>query len=260
MKNTAHPRDFRRAIRAGLHDGPTAGHCEGYVQANLMILPQEHAADFERFCTLNPQACPLLAVGDVGSWTLPTLGDGIDIRTDVPRYTVYRNGKTSESLTDIVSVWCDDLVVFALGCSFSFEHLLLKHGLPVRHIELGGSAPVFLSNIDNTPSGPFGGKLAVSMRPFNTAQTIKAIEITSRYPQVHGAPVHFGNPGDIGIEDVSRPDFHGLSVVRNGEIPVFWACGLTPQVAVMAAALPFAIGHAAGHMLVTDLLIEKLLS
>ncbi|AQH01429.1 hypothetical protein A9R05_21610 [Burkholderia sp. KK1] len=260
MDKGTHPRDFRRIARAGLHDGPTAGYCEGYLQANLMILPREYADDFEKFCRLNPRACPLLAVGDAGSWALPTLGDDLDVRTDVPRYTVYRNGKYSESLTDLTGVWREDLVVFALGCSFSFEHLLLKNGLPVRHIELGGSAPVFVSNIDNVRSGPFGGKLAVSMRPFNAAQTIKAIEITSRYPQVHGAPVHFGNPGEIGIADVGQPDFHGLSVVRKGEFPVFWACGLTPQVAVMAAEIPFAIGHAAGHMLITDLSLETLLS
>jgi uncharacterized protein YcsI (UPF0317 family) len=260
MDNHTHPREFRSAARAGLCDGPTAGYCGGYVQVNLMILPKEFAGDFERFCALNPRACPLLAVGDAGSWSLPTLGDDIDVRTDVPRYTVYRNGNVSESPTDLVRHWRDDLVTFALGCSFSFEYLLLKNGLPVRHIELGGSAPVFVSNIDNVKSGPFGGKLAVSMRPFNAAQTIKAIEITSRFPQVHGAPVHFGNPCDIGISDVKRPDFHGLSTVRTGEIPVFWACGLTPQVAVMAAEIPFAIGHAAGHMLITDLPIEDLLS
>jgi uncharacterized protein YcsI (UPF0317 family) len=242
-------------MRAGLHDGPTAGYCEGYVQANLMILPKAHAEVFKAFCELNSRACPLLAVGEPGDWSLPTLGDDIDIRTDVPRYTVYRDGNYAESLANLNDVWRDDLVVFALGCSFSFEHLLLRNGLPVRHIELGGSSPVFVSNIDNV-----GGKLAVSMRPFNTVQTIKAIEITSRYPQVHGAPVHFGDPSAIGIADLSRPDFHGLSVVRSGEMPVFWACGLTPQVAVMAARLPFAIGHTAGHMLVTDLTIDSLLS
>jgi uncharacterized protein YcsI (UPF0317 family) len=254
------PSEFRRKVRAGKHDGPTAGYCEGYVQANLMILPQQYANDLERFCNLNPRACPLLAVSEPGSWLLPTLGDDIDIRTDVPRYSLYRNGNFSESLTELDRVWRDDLVVFALGCSFSFEHLLLKNGLPVRHIELGASAPVFISNIDNVPSGPFGGKLAVSMRPFTPGQTIKAIEITGRYPQLHGAPVHFGNPGSIGISDLGRPEFHGISVVRDGELPVFWACGLTPQVAVMAAKLPFAIGHAAGHMLITDLPIESLVS
>lgn len=260
MNKAITPGEFRQAARAGLHDGPTAGYCEGYVQANLMILPREHAAAFEQFCALNPRACPLLAVGEVGSWALPTLGNGIDVRTDVPRYTVYRNGAFAESLTDLNEVWRDDLVVFALGCSFSFEHLLLKNALPVRHIELGGSVPVFVSNIDNVQSGPFGGKLAVSMRPFKAAQAIKAIEITSQYPQVHGAPVHFGDPHEIGIADLRRPDFHGLSVVRDGEVPVFWACGLTPQVAVMTANLPFAIGHTAGHMLITDITIDRLLS
>jgi uncharacterized protein YcsI (UPF0317 family) len=260
LNATTSAAEFRRSARAGLHDGPTAGYCEGYVQANLMILPQEYADDFREFCNLNARACPLLAVGEAGSWALPTLGDDIDVRTDVPRYTLYRNGNFAESLTDLHRVWRDDLVVFALGCSFSFEHLLLTNGLPVRHIELGGSAPVFISNIDNASSGPFGGKLAVSMRPFNTSQTIKAIEITSRYPQVHGAPVHFGDPSRIGIRDINRPDFHGLSIVRSGEMPVFWACGLTPQVAVMAAKIPFAIGHAPGHMLITDLTVDKLLA
>ncbi|MDP9651015.1 putative hydro-lyase [Paraburkholderia caledonica] len=260
MNKSTTPRELRQAVRAGQYDGPTAGYCEGFVQANLMILPQEYAADFRKLCELNARACPLLAVSEPGNWTLPTLGEDIDVRSDVPRYCLYRNGRMAEPLTHLEEVWRGDLLVFALGCSFSFEHLLMSNDLPVRHIELGASSPVFISSIDNPRSGPFAGKLAVSMWPFKPAQAIKAIEITSRYPQVHGAPVHFGDPNEIGIADFNRPDFHGLSVVRDGEVPVFWACGLTPQVAVIAAEIPFAIGHAVGHMLITAMSVDQLLS
>lgn len=254
------PRQFRQLVRQGLHRGPTAGQCEGYVQANLMILPQHYASAFQTFCSLNAKACPLLAVGEPGSWALPSLGSDIDVRVDIPAYSVYKEGKLTETRTDLTDIWQDDLVVFALGCSFSFEFLLHSNKIPVRHVELNGSAPVYITDIPNTSFGPFAGNLAVSMRPLKPSDAIKAIKITSQYPQVHGAPIHFGRPGDIGIKDLDAPDFYGVTDVRAGEVPVFWACGLTPQVAVMTANLPIAIGHAPGHMLVTDMLLTDLLS
>ncbi|WP_434667281.1 putative hydro-lyase [Paraburkholderia sp. A3BS-1L] len=251
------PLAFRRNVRQGKFTGPTAGQCEGYVQANLAILPQAHAGAFRQFCELNDKACPLLAISNPGEWTLPTLGEDIDIRQDVPAYWIYRNGEKTEVVHQLVDVWRDDLVVFALGCSFSFEHLLLREGIPVRHVELGGSAPVYVTNRPNRPAGPFAGNLAVSMRPLAPADAIRAIEITSRYPGVHGSPVHFGDPSAIGIGDLGRPDFPGIADVRAGEVPVFWACGLTPQVALLGAKLDFAVGHAPGHMLVTDLRLDQ---
>ncbi|CAE6881133.1 MULTISPECIES: putative hydro-lyase [Paraburkholderia] len=254
------PSQFRRSVREGVHRGPTAGQCEGFVQVNLMILPQQYAVDFHWFCRLNDRACPLLAVGEPGSWKLPALGEDIDVRVDLPKYSVYRAGEPVQSCTDLNSVWRDDLVVFAIGCSFSFDFLLLSNNVPIRHIELNGSAPVFITNIPNVRSGPFAGNLAVSMRPLGPADAIRAIEITSRYPKVHGGPVHFGDPEAIGIEDIARPDFPGVSDLREREVPIFWPCGLTPQVAVMDAGLPFAIGHAAGHMLVTDIRLSDLMT
>ncbi|WP_233887984.1 putative hydro-lyase [Paraburkholderia flagellata] len=252
------PLAFRRNVREGKFSGPTAGQCDVFVQANLAIIPEAHAIAFRHFCEQNAKACPLLAVGNPGEWTLPTLGEDIDIRQDLTGYWIYRNGEKAAVAHQLQDLWRDDLVVFALGCSFSFEYLLLREGLPVRHVELGGSAPVYVTNLPNLPAGPFAGNLAVSMRPFKPADAIRAIELTSRYPQVHGAPVHFGDPTAIGIGDLGKPDFPGIADVHPGEVPLFWACGLTPQVALFDAKLDFAIGHAPGHMLVTDLRLDQL--
>ncbi|WP_213309119.1 putative hydro-lyase [Paraburkholderia sacchari] len=252
------PLAFRRKVRDGIFTGPTAGQCDGFVQANLTIVPEAHANAFQQFCELNAKACPLLAVSNPGEWTLPALGEDIDIRQDVPAYWIYRNGQKTEVTHQLLDFWRDDLVVFALGCSFSFEYLLLCEGLPVRHVELSGSAPVYATTLPNQPAGPFAGNLAVSMRPFKPADAIRAIELTSRYPRVHGAPVHFGDPAAIGIRDLGKPEFPGIVDVRADEVPLFWACGLTPQVALLDAKLDFAIGHAPGHMLVTDLRLDQL--
>ncbi|GLU31257.1 putative hydro-lyase [Trinickia caryophylli] len=247
------PYDFRKQIRSRTFRGPTAGYCGDYAQANLVILPSTHADDFLRFCVRNPKPCPLLGVGDRGDWRLPSLAKDLDIRTDVPGFNVYRDGVLSEQPDNIVDLWRDDFVVFALGCSFSFEQMLIEEGIPIRHIDEGVNVPMFRTNIANVPAGPFGGQLVVTMRPMTGAQAIRAVQVTSRVPSVHGAPVHLGSPEAIGIADLSRPDYGDPVEIREHEVPVFWACGVTPQTALEQARLPLAITHRPGHMLVTDI-------
>ncbi|MBK4737789.1 putative hydro-lyase [Noviherbaspirillum pedocola] len=252
MDLNRHPAEFRRLVRRGDFRKPTAGHGGNHAQANLAILPQQYAADFLRFCQLNPKACPLLGVSEPGDWRLPQLGADLDIRNDVPAYYLYREGRLAEELESLEAVWRDDLVTFAIGCSFSFEHVLLEYDIPVRHIEQGRNVPMFRTNIANGVAGPFGGNMVVSMRPLRAADAIRAIQITSRFPGVHGAPVHLGDPRLIGIEDLQRPDYGDAVDIAPDEIPVFWACGVTPQQAILSAELPFAIAHKPGYMLVTD--------
>lgn len=248
-----HPREVRRAIRSRAHTTHTAGLAPGYVQGNLCILPREHAADFLLFCQRNPKPCPLLGVAEPGDARLPALGEDLDIRTDLPRYRVFRNGKQDEDVADLRALWRDDLVSFVLGCSFSFEQALIEAGLPLRYVQEGKNVPMYRTSIDTVPAGRFRGKLVVSMRPFRPADAIRAIQITSRYPGVHGAPVHIGRPELIGIEDLARPWVGDPTEVRDDEIPLFWACGVTPQSVVLDAKVPLCITHAPGHMLVTDL-------
>lgn len=250
------PKELRSQIRRGIFRSPTSGQCPGYVQANIAILPAQYAADFAEFCRRNPKACPVLAVSEPGSFELPELGEDIDIRTDISGYVSFLGGKHHEELQNLSDVWQDDLVTFAIGCSFSFDHLLASAGLPVRHLEMNVVSPVYVTDVANESVGPFSGELVVSMRPMSVSQTIQAIEVTSRHPRVHGAPVHFGDAGAIGINDIGRPDFGEPVFIREQEIPVFWACGVTPQRAILSAQLPLAFAHKPGHMLVTDLLIE----
>ena len=251
MNSTATPLKLRRAIRSGEHTGNTSGMAAGFVQCNVVILPAENAGDFLRFCQLNPKPCPVIAVGDAGAAALPELGD-IDIRTDVPRYRVFRQGKMTEEVTDITALWRDDLVSFALGCSFSFEEALLADGLEVRNVTQGLNVPMYQTDIDCAEAGPFSSKMVVSMRPFKARDAIRAIQICTGFPAVHGAPIHLGDPGLIGIEDLERPDYGDAVQIHETEIPLFWACGVTPQVALTAARLPFAITHSPGCMLITD--------
>jgi len=248
-----HPREVRRAIRAGRHRGHTAGLAPGHVQGNVCILPREYAEEFRLFCERNPKPCPLLALSKPGDPRLPELGEDLDIRTDVPRYRVFRDGVQSEEVTDLRDLWRSDLVTFVLGCSFSFEEALMKAGLPLRYVEEGTNVPMYRTNVDTAPAGRFRGKLVVSMRPFKPAAAIRAIEITSRYPRVHGAPVHIGRPDLIGIEDLARPWAGDPTEVREDELPLFWAFGITPQSVVLEAKPTLCITHAPGHMLVTDL-------
>jgi uncharacterized protein YcsI (UPF0317 family) len=242
----------RGRIRTGAYTRHTSGLAPGYVQGNVVILPADLATDFLRFCQRNPKPCPLLAVSEPGHPTLPALGADLDIRTDVPRYRVWRDGALVDEPTDIVRYWRDDLVTFILGCSFSFEQALLDAGIPLRHVAMGRNVAMYRSSIATEPAGPFHGPLVVSMRPFTAAHAIRAIQITSRFPAVHGAPVHIGNPELIGIVDLARPDYGDAVPLAAEELPVFWACGVTPQAVVTAAQPAFCITHAPGCMLVTD--------
>ena len=250
--------DARRLVRAGAHTGHTAGMARGYVQGNLVILPANFAAEFATFCQRNPKPCPLLASSAPGDPRLPALAEDLDIRTDVPRYRVFRDGEAVDEPTDISDLWRDDLVTFVLGCSFTFEQALLSDGVPLRHIAAGCGVAMYRTNIDTVPAGRFSGKMVVSMRPFRAADAVRAIQITSRFPLAHGAPVHIGDPGLIGIADIDRPDEGDHVEVRDDEIPVFWACGVTPQVAVEQARPPICITHAPGCMVITDLPSSRL--
>lgn len=243
----------RALIRNGELDAPTAGMADGFVQANLAILPKEFAADFLDFCKANPKPCPLLGVSEPGDPSLPAVAEGLDIRTDVCGYKIFKDGRCVERVSDLKAVWRDDLVTFALGCSFSFEHALVDAGLPVRHIDCGCNVPMYKTGIATVPRGRFSGPLVVSMRPFKPADAIRAICLSDRMPLAHGAPVHFGDPAAIGIRDLARPEYGDAVPVAPGEVPVFWACGVTPQAVLENAKLPFAIAHDPGHMLITDI-------
>jgi uncharacterized protein YcsI (UPF0317 family) len=245
-------KEVRAQSRAGRFDGPTAGHGGAALQANLVILPGAVAPDFLRFCQANPRPCPLLAVGEPGSPKLPTLGD-IDLRHDVPRYRLWRDGVLVDEPTDIAQYWADDMVSFAIGCSFSFEDALTRAGIPVRHQAAGRNVPMYRTTVPTRPAGVFIGPLVVSMRPMPAADAIEAIAICQRFPLAHGMPVHLGDPAEIGITDIDHPDYGDPPDIQPGDIPVFWACGVTPQVAIAAAKPAIAITHAPGHMLVTDL-------
>ena len=250
--------EARQAIRSGRWSGHTSGTAPHYVQGNVVILPEALANDFLRFCQRNPKPCPLLAVSEPGDPGLPRLGADLDIRTDVPRYRVWRKGELVEEVTDIRALWRDDLVTFVIGCSFSFEQPLIDAGIPLRHIAQGKNVAMYRTNIQTVPAGPFHGPMVVSMRPMSPANAIRAVQVTARVPAVHGAPVHLGDPALIGIADLARPDFGDAVDILPGELPVYWACGVTPQAVVMEAKPDFCITHAPGTMLVTDLLDSEL--
>jgi len=251
MMSITSPSEARRIIRAGDYSSHTAAVAPDYVQGNLCILPKDMALEFAAFCQRNPKPCPLIGMGAPGDPSLPDLGD-IDIRTDVPRYRVFRDGKLVDEPTDIRKYWTDDLVTFVLGCSFSFELPILQAGIRLQHIERNTVVPMYRSSIDCVPAGRFKGKMVVSMRPFTPADAIRAVQITSRFPAVHGAPVHLGLPESIGIADIGKPDIGDPAEMRPGELPVFWACGVTPQVAIEAARPSICITHKPGSMLITD--------
>lgn len=252
--------EARLRIRAKQLQGNTAGMAPGYVQANLMILPKDLANDFLLFCQRNPQPCPVLAVSEPGNPMIPALGQDLDIRTDIPRYRVWKDGMMVDEPFEINSVWRDDLVSFLLGCSFSFEQALIEAGIPMRHIDCGSNVPMYRTNIQTDPAGVFHGPMVVSMRPMKPADVVRAVQVTSRFPRVHGAPVHIGLPHMIGIADLDKPDFGEPVEVNDDELPVFWACGVTPQSVAMAARPPFCITHSPGAMLITDLLNHRLAS
>jgi uncharacterized protein YcsI (UPF0317 family) len=243
----------RQACRVGRLSGATPGLALGFVQANLVVLPNEHAFDFLLFCQRNPKPCPLLDVTEPGDPEPKAVAPGADLRTDLPAYRIWRNGELVGEPTDIREHWRDDLVSFAIGCSFTFESALLEAGLPVRHIEQAVNVPMYITSRSCRSAGRFAGPLVVSMRPMTPEQAVAATRVCARFPRAHGVPVHFGDPSAIGIPNLSRPDYGDPVDIRPGEVPVFWACGVTPQAALALARLPFAITHKPGHMFLTDL-------
>jgi uncharacterized protein YcsI (UPF0317 family) len=245
-------RAARATVRRGEFRGPTSGLAPGNVQGNLAILPAALAGDFLRFCQLNPKPCPVLGVSAPGDWRIPQLADDLDIRTDLPRYRVFRDGVCIDEPCDVRAHWRDDLVSFVIGCSFSFEEALIQEGIELRHISQRTTVPMYRTTLATAPAGPFHGPMVVSMRPLKPADAIRAIQITTRFPAVHGAPVHIGKPELIGIADLDKPDYGDPADIRDDELPVFWACGVTPQSVVATAKPEFCITHYPGCMLVTD--------
>jgi uncharacterized protein YcsI (UPF0317 family) len=244
------PAEIRARFRVGLRV-PTASFAPGYSQANLVVLPRDEAADFALFARRNPRPCPLLDVTEPGS-PVTRLAAGADLRTDLPAYRVWADGQCVAEPDEVTGYWRDDLVAFLIGCSFTFDRTLATAGVPVRHVEQGRNVPMFRTSRDCEPAGRFAGPLVVSMRPVPAGLVVVAEEVTARYPDAHGAPVHAGDPGELGIADLARPDYGDPVEFQPGDVPVFWACGVTPQAALVQARVPFAITHAPGHMLITD--------
>jgi len=248
------PAQVRDQIQSGQWGKNTSGLASGYVQGNIVILPKAWADDFLKFATLNPKACPIVGMSEnPGDFLLPSVGDNVDIRSHVSSYKIFRDGEFKQEVSDITDFWQEDLVTFVLGCSFSFEEPLIADGLEVRNITENVNVPMYRTNIECQSAGPFSGTTVVSMRPMVPKDAIRAIQICSRFPSVHGAPLHFGSPEMIGINDISTPDFGDAVTIKEGEVPVFWACGVTPQVALEQAKPPFCITHSPGCMLVTDI-------
>jgi uncharacterized protein YcsI (UPF0317 family) len=253
MPVTTSAADLRAAARRGEWRGTTAGHCPAYQQVNLVILPSDVAAEFAAFCTRNPKPCPIIEITVSGDPEPVRSAPGADLRTDVPGYRIYRKGELAEKRTDIRDVWRHDLVAFLLGCSFTFEHALVEAGIPPRNVELGTDVSMPVSNIAGIPAGRFHGPMVVTMRPIPEAQVDRVRELSARYPHAHGAPVHVGDPRAIGIADLSRPEFGDPTPIYPGEVPVFWACGVTTQAVALKARVDFMITHEPAEMFVTDL-------
>ena len=250
------PAQVRARIRAGEVTGQTSALCPGYTQANLAILPRDWAFDFLLFAMRNPKPCPILEVLDPGDPYTKDIADHADVRKDLPRYRIYKKGVLVDEPTDITDAWQDDLVSFFIGCSFTFDHALVAAGLPVRHLEEGSNVPMYRTTRPNAKAGRLGGPLVVSMRPMPVELVDQAVEVSDRFGGAHGGPVHVGDPEAIGIADIGKPDFGDAVPIKEGEVPVFWACGVTPQAVVMEAAPPLAITHAPGHMFISDIKSE----
>lgn len=253
-----HPSKVRELIRQEQITSPTAGMSKGYTQANMAIMPKDIAYDFLLFTLRNPKSCPVLDVTEPGSSIPLLVAPKADLRYDLPRYRVYKKGVLSDEVLNLEKYWSDDLVAFLIGCSFTFESPLLDANIPIRHIEEGCNVPMYITNIECVPAGIFHGPTVVSMRPMTEKQAIRAIQITSRFPAVHGAPIHIGNPAAIGIKDINKPEFGDSVTIKPGEIPVFWACGVTPQAVAMAVKPEIFITHAPGHMFICDIKDEGL--
>lgn len=248
----ADARAARAAHRAG-SAAPTSGVAPGLTQANLIAVPADWAFETLLYAQRNPKPCPVLEVIEEGQ-VESALAPGSDIRTDIGRYHIWRDGELAEEVADARAAWDEhpDLVAFLIGCSFTFETGLVQAGIPIRHQELGRNVPMYRTSVDCVPAGRLRGEMVVSMRPIAADRVADAVQISGRTPAVHGAPVHVGDPASLGIADLSRPDFGDAPELRDGEIPVFWACGVTPQAAIMASKPPFAVTHAPGYMFITD--------
>ncbi|AMX83333.1 hypothetical protein GS3922_06360 [Geobacillus subterraneus] len=251
------PTEARRMIRNNEWIKPTAGVANGYTQANLVVLPKELAFEFLLFCQRNPRPCPVLDVTEPGSWVPNLVAPNADLRVDLPKYRIYRNGVLTEERTDIIDLWNEEMVGFLLGCSFTFEHALMNNGIPVRHIEESRNVPMYKTNIPCVKAGRFEGPMVVSMRPIRRKDVVRAVQVTSRFPSVHGAPIHIGDPEQIGIKNIHQPDFGDPVTIHEGEVPVFWACGVTPQAVAMEVKPEIMVTHAPGHMFITDLRDEQ---
>lgn len=251
------PAELRTLIRKGEWVKPTTGLAPGYVQANLVMLPRDQAFHFLLFCTRNPKPCPVLDVLEPGR-TEPGIAKGADLRTDLPKYRVYESGKLRSEMTDVSPLFHEEMVSFLLGCSFSFEAAMVAAGIPIRNMEEGRNVSMYITNRPCTPAGPFSCPMVVSMRPMTPEQAIRAVQVTTRFHLTHGAPVHIGSPEALGIRDLSKPEFGDPVTIRPGEVPVFWACGVTSTLAALSAKLPLVITHAPGHMFVSDLKDEHL--
>ena len=244
--------NLRSIIRVGGYTGHTAGLAAGYLQVNLAIMSADYALDFFRFCQRNPKPCPLVGVTNTGNRLLHTLGHDLQIDTDAPAYSIYEDGILMRSANDISDLWQEDMVGFAIGCSFTFEHAATKAGIEMRHVSCNKTVPMFRTNIETVEAGPFSGGMVVSMRPIKPADLDKVQEISAEFPLAHGAPIYVGDPAAIGIVDINRPDYGEAVPIEKDEVPVFWACGVTPQNAAISAKLPLFISHRPGAMLITD--------
>jgi uncharacterized protein YcsI (UPF0317 family) len=257
MHTPFNPQDLRELIRRREWTRPTSGQCQGRIQANLVMMPAALAFDFLLFCVRNPKPCPILDVLEPGIFE-PAIAPCADLRTDLPRYCVFENGRFKTEIEEVRGLALDNMVSFLLGCSFSFENAMLAAGLPIRNIEEGKNVSMYVTGRDCRPAGPFTSKLVVTMRPMTPAQAVRAVQITTRFHLTHGAPVHLGDPEEIGIRDLSKPEFGDPVTIRAGEIPVFWACGVTSQLAATSVPIPLVITHSPGHMFVSDLKDEDL--
>lgn len=244
--------EVRARIRENEYANPTGGLASGYAQANLVVLPGEYAFDFLKFCVRNPKPCPILEVTEAGSPEPVVTAPGADLRTDVPKYRVYEHGELVEEPQDILHRWRDDLVAFLIGCSFTFEEALLAAGLRIAHVEQGRNVPMYVTGKECVPSGPFAGPMVVSMRPYKAEELPLVIRASGRYPAMHGAPVHVGDPDALGIRNLDEPEFGEPVKIEEDQLPVFWACGVTPQAVIMKVKPPLVITHSPGHMFITD--------
>ena len=247
------PAEIRKLIRHNQFNSVTGGVAPGYVQANLAILPRDVAFDFLLFCQRNPRPCPLLEVIEPGQFEPKITSPGADIRTDIPRYRVFRDGQMVDEVTDLKDLWREDLVSFLLGCSFTFESAMVDANIPLYHWETGKNVAMWRTNIPTTPAGIFSGPMVVSMRPIHQEKVVRAVQVTSRFPGAHGAPVHIGDPQTLGIQDINKPHYGDAAPFSEGQVPVFWACGVTPQAVALQSKPSLMITHAPGHMFITDM-------